>query len=199
MPKSNTKSFNSYIIYLAIGIITFGMIFFFMSRNNKSNKLVSTLNRKTIDLENKINQHDQMLRFAMNHIDQQKSVINQLQTILNSQQEKLNNLENSSESNLEQQQQQTEITPQYQLKQKLQEKKVVELQELHNSKFETESDLDKELENELNELNESKLERSVNEVSELNSKNENKEFSEVLSIEGQDSDDDDDDDDENKL
>ena len=81
---SNTNSKNSIfsnvslIHIVAEIVIGCGIVYYFMSKNNTLTKYININQRKILELEAKVNQQDQMLRYALNSIEQQKAIIQKL-------------------------------------------------------------------------------------------------------------------------
>lgn len=186
--NSNNSLFsNSTMIHiLAEVVIGCGIVYYFMSKNNTLSKFLNINQRKILELEAKVNQQDQMLRYALNTIEQQKMMI---QKLINETRNPIIEVDRSDEFVNKPQQPSVQpagqpvnenITHQNEHQHELHINEVhvneVHVNEQNNEdKFETESNLDKELENELNELN-----------------NDEQNNDEQLSITGQDEDSDED-------
>lgn len=163
--NSNNSLFsNSTMIHiLAEVVIGCGIVYYFMSKNNTLSKFLNINQRKILELEAKVNQQDQMLRYALNTIEQQKMMI---QKLINETRNPIIEVDRSDEFVNKPQQPVTQPVTQpvaqpvtqpvdQPVTQPLNENIVehVQIKENNEDKFETESNLDRELENELNELN----------------------------------------------
>ena len=157
MSETNSKNSifsNISLVHIAAEIVVgLGIVYFFINKNNTLTKYININQRKILELEAKINQQDQMLRYVLNSMEQQKAVIDKL---VNQSRNPIIEVSNT--------------TPVKNVQNEM--KQSVNIQQ----KFETESNLDKELENELNELdNEEQLSISGQDISEGNSEEENSE------------------------
>ena len=155
--NSNNSLFsNSTMIHiLAEVVIGCGIVYYFMSKNNTLSKFLNINQRKILELEAKVNQQDQMLRYALNTIEQQKMMI---QKLINETRNPIIEVDRSDEFvNKPQPVAQPADQPIAQHGAQPVNENIVEHVQIneqnHEDKFETESNLDRELENELNELN----------------------------------------------
>ena len=82
MSETNSKNSifsNISLVHIAAEIVVgLGIVYFFINKNNTLTKYININQRKILELEAKINQQDQMLRYVLNSMEQQKAVIDKL-------------------------------------------------------------------------------------------------------------------------